>query len=176
LIKYTLIAPINMNPFLKLFKKSKSDSQLNVAYRILPKERMIVELYSGNISVPNIIAFKLEEAADPAYNPSYTVFANLQDCVIDKLLNDIDMYLSFISDNENLILDKGRRVRILSTANQNLFAKHFKEKYDDMVKDQGMFTSVESGLEYIAKPELLPMITAIFADLKDEFKPYWPLI
>lgn len=159
---------------MSLFRKKKDANAkiLYAAYSILPEQKLIVECYSGQLTIKNIVKYKMKLISDPGYNTSYTMFGDLRDCEIDSLLDDVDQYLAIINQNQSMIMDKGKHVGIFSTANQKIYVQIFKDKFDDAEQNQGMFTKVEDGLTWINKVEHLSLINETFKKLRSEVKAY----
>ncbi len=157
-----------------IFKKriNASTPVLLVAYRILPQEKMIVELYKGQLTMDNVIPYKMHLANDPNYDTSYTMFGDLRKCIIDSLVNDVDQYISFIKENDKLIMDKGKHVGIMNTPNHQFFIKAFKDRFDDELQNQGMFTNIKDGLKFINREDIEEKIDDLFKELKKELRTF----
>lgn len=158
------------NKFLK--KQEQELPKLLAAYRILPEEGFIVELYGGHLTMQNIINYKMTLINDPAYKTAYTMFGDIRACVFEALVENTDEYIAFIKQNNEFIMDKGKHVGIMSTYNQQIFIQLFKDRFDDDVQNQGMFTSIEEGLAWIDKKELQPKIESVLKELKKELKAF----
>jgi len=89
-------------------------------YRILHEEKLIVEYYSGEIVLENLIEFKKMLLTDPEYNPHYNLLADLRDATFLLTEYEIKGYLDYAKPV--LYLFKKRKSAYLThTPNQVVF-------------------------------------------------------
>jgi len=89
-------------------------------YRILHEEKLVVEYYSGEIVLDNLIEFKKILLTDPEYNPHYNILADLRDATFLLTEYEIKRYLDYAQTI--LYLFKKRKSAYLTyTPNQVVF-------------------------------------------------------
>lgn len=98
-------------------------------YRILHEEKLIVEYYSGDIVLENLIEFKKILLTDPEYNPQYNLLIDLRDATFLLTEYEIKKYLEYAKPV--LYLFKKRKSAYLThTPNQVVFVT-FIEYYSE---------------------------------------------
>lgn len=160
-----------MNIFKKLFEPQKPDL-LYAAYKILPEEKLIVEVYEGNLTLDSAIQYKLKMAKDPMFKLSYSMFSDMRNCEMAFNGSDFDRYIAFIEQNKQVQLDKGKQVGLFSSASYLMMMSAFREKYAFDGENQGMFITMNEALCWLNRRELKPLLETTFKELSNRLEPY----
>lgn len=89
-------------------------------YRILHEEKLIVEYYSGEIILENLIAYKKILLADPEYSPQYNLLVDLRDATFLLTEYEIKKYLEYTKP-VHYLFKKRKSAYLTHTPNQVVF-------------------------------------------------------
>jgi len=103
------------------------------AYKILPDKKLIIEYYSGEITVEDLIFFKNVIRKEPNYNWGWNTILDFRDCVLLIKNNDLKELVDFFKNNFER--PESRNLAVLS-ANPNEVALSI--LYSFLVKDSGL--------------------------------------
>jgi len=89
-------------------------------YRLLHEETLIVEYYSGDIVLENLIEFKKMLLADTEYNPQYNLLVDLRDATFLLTEYEIKKYLEYTKP-VHYLFEKRKSAYLTHTPNQVVF-------------------------------------------------------
>lgn len=163
-----------MNPFklfiIKLLRIN--ERTLLAGFEVLEKEKIIVEILKGDISVKNLKDYKIQQAANKHFNPKYTIISDERACNFEGIIWEVDEYVEFLETQVHRITDKRKVISLVKTKNQQRFLNFYKNKQQRLLQELQLFTSVEDGLDWIGKLEYAPAVKAALERLGKSLKPY----
>ena len=120
----------------------------HIAYKILPELELIIEYYSGKITVQDIIDHKKKEINNPAYNGDYNFIADIRESILDVSQKDFKDYLDFIEMNNRVA--GNRRTSILTdTPNQVAITSMFKMSTNELPINYAIFSTLEAAINWV---------------------------
>ncbi len=153
------------------FKKKETEKEkpnLLGAYRILPEEKLIIELYEGPLYLDKIIEHKKRLFTDPAFDNSYATVEDVRSCVFEVLISDSEKYHDFLDQHELINPIEGDRIWLTASDNQIVYMNSLKEKMANNFNNVNWVSSTKEALDLLGKTNLQSKVDAILNELKQE--------
>ena len=85
-------------------------------YKILPTFKLIIEYYSGNINIDDLIHLKRVISLEQDYNPTFTSLVDFRDAILNVDEKDLIKYLNFVKEYTKVF---GHRNTVFLTSTPN---------------------------------------------------------
>ncbi|MCF6182355.1 MAG: hypothetical protein L3J60_10090 [Lutibacter sp.] len=122
----------------------------NNFYKILEKENLIVEFFSGIVTIDSIIKFKQNLIQDPKFSLDYHYYICFKNVTFDIEKQEISKYIDF--SNKYLQPNKHRKVAIITdTPNQVALTTLFKMQSEHPLQKVEIFSTTKSALHWLGK-------------------------
>ena len=118
------------------------------AYKILPNKQLIIEYYSGEITIKDLMFFKYVIRKEPNYNFYWNTVLDFRDCVLLIKQDGLKEIIAFFKNNYEIL--ESRNVAYLSSKPNEVALSIL---YSLLVKDSGLNfdTSVFSSTSGVVK-------------------------
>jgi len=122
-----------------------------IDYKIIPEKRLVVEFFSGILTLDKLVKFKSRVANDRLYNPDFNIIDDLREVrfVISK--EELFEYVSFIQNKKELY-GKRRSALLTATPNHVVFTSLFSSWCTDLPIDIGIVSSIDGALRWVGLP------------------------
>ncbi|MCK9304635.1 MAG: hypothetical protein PHP30_05320 [Bacteroidales bacterium] len=137
-------------------------------FKILPENQLIIENWSGEFNLKEILDFKNTELLEPEWNSSYNVLADDRDIniITDFINEDMNDYLPL---SENFI--KQRKTAVLTNSPSQVVAPtlmNLKKPSEALVNIE-IFSTINAALAWLnIDPEESQKIYYILEELKED--------
>lgn len=121
---------------------SIKDMEQKLEYLVLVEHSLIIEYYSGEFNVDELIAFKQHIAKDKNYNPNYNIIHDFRDMEFMLGPKDVAKYIKLLHDEPKY---RGTRKSTMVTATPNQVAASI--GFDLLKEDLPISVKVCSTLE-----------------------------
>jgi len=92
-------------------------ARLNNSYKILEEENLIIEYFSGILTIETLIKFKKNLIQDPSFSVNYNYLLYFKNVTFKIDVQDISEYVTF--SNKYLMANKNRKLAMVTdTPNQ----------------------------------------------------------
>jgi hypothetical protein len=119
-----------------------------ITYRIFPQHQLIVETYSGAMTLEAYQQMKFDELNDALFDNKFNVMADLRQATFKKN-ESFEMLLAFISKNKD-IFDKRKSAIVVNTPEQTPRAYIFTKKIIEAAPiASNLFSTVEAALIWL---------------------------
>jgi hypothetical protein len=122
---------------------------LNNSYKILEKENLIIEYFSGILTIETLIKFKKNLLKDPNFSINYNYFLYFKNVTFKIDVEDISEYVTF--SNKYLIANQNRKLAMVTdTPKQVALSTLFKiqnSKYN--LQKIEIFSTTKNALHWL---------------------------
>lgn len=137
------------------------------SYKVITDKRLVIEVFNGAMFLSAYKEYKLKQAVDPAFSPTYDLIADVQDVVIDGTINEVKEYAEFVVSHGNIV-GLRKNATIVNTLNQKIYSNIFHNLHTELLlpQDFQLFTDLKSALNWINKDISCEEIKLIIQQLK----------
>jgi hypothetical protein len=129
-------------------------NRTNYFYKILEKEHLTVEFFSGIVTINSFIEFKQSLLNNPKFSLDYDFYICFKNVTFDIKTNEISKYLEF--SNQYLQPNKPRKAAILTnTPNQVALTTLFKMQSNKTLQKVEIFSTTKSALHWLGKEDTI---------------------
>jgi hypothetical protein len=123
--------------------------QLNNSYKILEKENLIIEYFSGILTIETLIKFKKNLIQDPIFSVNYNYLLYFKNVTFKIDVEDISEYVIF--SNNYLKTNKNRKVAMVTdNPNQVALATLFKiQKSKHEMQKIELFSTTKNAIHWL---------------------------
>jgi len=122
-------------------------SQKN-SYTILEKENLIIEYFSGILTIESLIKFKQKLIRDSKFSVDYSYYVHFKNVTFDIDVQEISKYITFSSKHLNP--KSNRKVAIITnTPNQVVLTTLFKLQSKHALQKIEIFSTAQSALNWL---------------------------
>jgi hypothetical protein len=125
--------------------------------------RLMVEVYSGKLSLKAMKAFKLDQSVNPEFNFEYNVLTIQNSILIDGLLTEVVEYVQFLTEQKT-IAGKRKVATVVETPNQAVYSSVLKNFQDKLPQEFVIYNNLDDALQYL---DLLPHTDLIKAKIQE---------
>lgn len=154
---------------LKKFHKP-SKNQLFASFKVLKDEQVVIEVMRGTITLSGIKKLKLEQVADPDFNPNFNQISDLRDCKIVGLISEMDDFVDFMKAHGDKIAGNRKVVGLVNSPLLVGYLKFYRNKQVKLRQEFRLFASLSDGLEWIERKELFDKINSEISVLEQQLK------
>lgn len=136
------------------------------SYKILKKERLIVEYHSGDIKSQEFMASRKTISSDKDYDPDFDIIFDFRDVNMHVEQQDIEAFIKFLKGFTTII---GQRKSAYLTRNPNevVVTTLFTEEIKDLPIQPATFSTVRGALDWIDNGQVNEQrLTDIINELK----------
>lgn len=144
------------------------------SYKILKAKKLLVEVFSGTMTLDAFKSYKLKQSQDVDFLPTYDFFVDMQDVVVDGTLDHVREYVKFVISN-GYIIGKRKSATMINTHNQKVYAELFRNLHevDTLPQDFRIFTDFDLAIDWLQKDITKEEIQALFKELKQKPQFVW---
>jgi hypothetical protein len=136
------------------------------SYKILNKERLIVEYHSGDINIDEFINSRKIISSDSEYNADFDLIFDFRDVNMIVSQQDIDKFVVFLK-NFNPILGKRKSAYLTSKPHEVVITTLFSMNIKDLSILPHTFSSLEGVVAWIGNKDInTQILDDIFRELK----------
>jgi len=122
-------------------------------YKILKDKKLIIEYFSGDLSVESYLDFKQKLIQDPDFSVNYHYFIYFKDVNFKITEEDIVKYLNF--SNKNLKVNQTRKVALITrTPNQVVISSLYKLASKQPNQRVEIFSTCENAFNWLGIPPI----------------------
>lgn len=123
-----------------------------VAYKILPELKLIIEVFSGFLGIPDAIELKEREANDPLFSPNYNfiVVANLVRTSFDTDV-DFSHYIESLTRNKTMVAPRKSAI-LTHTPEQVVYSTLYKHAIQVLPINFKIVSTLNVALQWINLP------------------------
>lgn len=81
----------------------KNKKMLTVKYKILPQYSLIIEYFSGEITLNDVLEAKKSKNSMPDFDPSFNHFIDIRQAKVNVFLSEISEIVKFQEENQQYI-------------------------------------------------------------------------
>lgn len=134
----------------KLDEKQSIGEEKNLTYTINSEQKIVYENIRGFLKLEELIEFKKNEAADPDFNPTFSVITDFQKASFEFSQKEIGKTIQFFNKNYQNHLSFHKCALITSKPIQVVVSKLFELKIKKLLKGQfKIFSSYKTALSWI---------------------------
>lgn len=119
-------------------------------YYIFDKERLVLEILSGDINVADYINLKKEEQKDPFYDPNYNFILDVRNVNVKyspHIMKEMIEYLHQIKSIQNISVK--RKAALLTKNPSQVITSIMYKDMDDRPVDFKVFTTIEGAIVWL---------------------------
>jgi hypothetical protein len=137
-------------------------------YKIYKDRKLIVEYYSGDINIEDIVILKTALSLEQDFNSGYSIVLDFRECDLLITKEDVLGFISFLKEN-SIIVGKRKSAYLTTNPNEVVVATIFSTLIKNLPISPKIFTTTEAavnwlGLDKINNQDLLEII----AELKSQ--------
>ena len=117
-------------------------------YMILEEQSLILEYYSGQFCVDELIDFKKRIGKDKKFNPNFNVLSDIRELVFLFNPEEVKKYIQFLLENKKHIGIR-KTAMITCTPNQVATSLGFDMLKDDLPVEFKIFSTFKSAFDFI---------------------------
>ena len=117
-------------------------------YIIIPEKKLIIEYYSGQFQVDELIAFKEAICADKNYNPNFNVINDFRDAEFLFEIDEISKYIQFILKTKKSYGHR-KATMLTKTPNQVVTSLGFEMLKKDIPISVKVVSTIEAAIDFI---------------------------
>lgn len=138
---------------------------------ILEKQSLILEYYSGQFFVDELIDFKRRIGKDEKFKPHFNVLSDIRELEFLFKPEEVEKYIQFLLENKNHI-GKRKTAMITKTPNQVATSLGFDMLKDDLPVQFKIFSTFKSAIDFIniaakEKKELQTLFKKLITNLNN---------
>jgi len=135
-------------------------------YKILQKERLIIEYHSGNIGIEDFINTKKIISSDNKYNSDYDVIIDIRDIQLLFSQADIDKLIVFFKNYSPIV--GNRKIAFLTKKPHHVvFTTLFSNGINDTNMNAEIFSTLKAAVGWIGNQNMnVKILNVIFEELK----------
>lgn len=135
-------------------------------YIILTEESLILEFYSGNFNVDELINFKVKIGSDKNYNPNFNVISDIRELEFLFKKREVKKYITFLNENSNHIGYR-KTAMVTQTPQQVITSMEFDFNKNTLPINFKVCSSFEAAYNLINLSEdKANLVKSIFLELK----------
>ncbi len=127
---------------------SNSRKEFATAVAYLHEIRLVIEVFSGKMSLEAMKAFKLDQSENPEFNSEYNVLTIQNSILIDGLLTEVEDYVTFLA-KQKTIAGNRKVVTVFETPNQAIYSSVFKKMHDKLPQEFTLRQNMDDALTYL---------------------------
>jgi len=117
-------------------------------YKILPELKIMIEYFSVEMSLDDLISHRKIMIHDIEYNPTYNIITDFRDAYLNGNEDDILSFIEFAKNYPNLAA-KRRAAILTETPNQTVISSIYKLKLQDLPFIVKIFSTVSAALNWV---------------------------
>ncbi len=136
------------------------------SYKILVKEKLILEYYSGEIRMDDLLYSKEIISEDKIYNPEFNIIHDFRDANFIMAKEDVDKIQDFFKAHPKIDYERSGAY-LTSKPNEVVFATFFSDILKTFKIKTEIFSTVEASLTWISDEKIS---VAFIQELLEELK------
>lgn len=132
----------------------KPKNQFCTAYQIIPEEKLLIEVYSGVMTLDRLKSFKLDEVYNPNFNPDYDRILLSVNLRIDMHFGEVDEYVEFLLSNEIKLSGNRKSILVVNTPHSEVYHTYLKSVSGALPERIYVVKTLECALEILERPYL----------------------
>lgn len=117
-------------------------------YEIFPEHNLLIEAYTGTVTLELMKKAKGCVTLDPRYKPEFNVIADVRNLTFDGTTQEIADYINFTLKHGKIV-GKRKSAVIFSTPNQHVYSDLYSRLNPETVHSVHHFQEIESALKWI---------------------------
>lgn len=140
---------------------------LKGGYSIIKEKKLIIEVFDGSMTMENFKAFKIKQASDPDFDPTYNNISITDNLIINATINQIDTLVNFLANHAEII---GKRKSAVCVNSQNLlvYTSIYKSLQNKLPQEYQIFSNLSDALNWLDLSESFTEIQLHLNEIKDE--------
>lgn len=126
----------------------KKNTQFYFNYEILSEHNLILETFTGTLTLDLMKKVKSDETKDPRFKPELNVIADVRGLIFDGTTHEVGEYINFAL-NHGSIMGKRRTAVIFATPNQHVYSEIFSKLNNGNELAVHHFNEVKNALKWI---------------------------
>lgn len=140
---------------------------LEGGYSIIKEKRLIIELLKGSMTMENFKAFKIKQASDSDFDPTYNNISITDNLTVNATINQIDIFVNFLVDNGQII-GKRKSAACVNSQNLLLYTSIYKSLQKKLPQEYQIFSNINDALSWLDLSDSLSEIQLHLNEIRDE--------
>lgn len=117
-------------------------------YEIFEEHNLLLETFTGRITLELMKKAKSDESLDPRFSPKLNVIADVRSLMFDGTTQQVSEYINFAFEQGG-IMGKRKTAVIFATPNQHVYSEIFSKLNNQNLLAVHHFQEVKSALKWI---------------------------
>lgn len=141
-----------------------------IDYIILPQEKLIIEYFSGMVSLKDVIAQKEKLIRNPNYNPGYNLIDDLRDAQFELIKEQVKGYVDYVFNNKKNI-GKRNTAFVTSNPDQVVVSTLFESAKGELPINTMIVSTISTALKHVKiSAAKTPIVLECIDKLRDKGK------
>ncbi|MBN1462885.1 MAG: hypothetical protein JXQ69_04160 [Paludibacteraceae bacterium] len=125
----------------------KGKEILRSSYQIFKEECLIIEVFSGLLTLDNYKSHRLAVSLDVDFSPEYNLLVDIRSVVVTGLIHDVKAYVDFVIENGYTNAKRNTAI-LVATPNQNVYAREL-ALLEGMLQNLSIFTDIDNAVKFV---------------------------
>jgi hypothetical protein len=118
-----------------------------IAYKILPKLHCVIEYYSGELRLNDLIEYQKRVAVDEHYDASFNIISDFRESNIQAKTDDVVPFIDFVKKHRPVA--KRQSAVITDTPFQFVVAELYKMHLGSLPMNVSVISTVDAAIQWV---------------------------
>jgi len=148
-------------------------TQFKASYAIIKDKELIIEFYSGDVSLEALKAYRLKQTSDVDFSPTYDILTDIRSAVYGVgTIDQVQEYVEYVI-SKGTIMGARKSATIVSTPNQHVYLNLFSKYNEKLPQEFNFFFQEEEAIAYLDKDISVNEVVSMLENLRNNPQFVW---